>query len=98
MPSLPQNVTFLGRFLTVQSMAHHAVACLLVFEHSYYLMLQGNYVWEEALAFSVEKYKNSQVQETIFQALKVAFQQHGNNLEDLCDTIVKIIRENKMSL
>ncbi|KAI6095055.1 hypothetical protein F5141DRAFT_1068714 [Pisolithus sp. B1] len=96
MSSLPQNATLSGKFPTVQSMVGHAIVCLLVFEHAYFLMQQGSGDWEDTLTMAVNKHKSAHIQATISTAVKEAFHQHGNNLADLCETALKIIGENKI--
>ncbi|KIK20986.1 hypothetical protein PISMIDRAFT_681814, partial [Pisolithus microcarpus 441] len=94
--SLPQNSTLLGKFPTVQSMVGYAIVCLLVFEHAYFLMQQGSGDWKETLTMAVNKCKSSDIQTAISTAVKVAFQQHGNNGAELYKTILKVIGENKI--
>ncbi|KIK14742.1 hypothetical protein PISMIDRAFT_687711 [Pisolithus microcarpus 441] len=96
--NLPQNSTLLGKFSTVQSMVGHAIVCLLVFEHAYFLKHQGSGDWGETLTMAVNKYRSSDIQTTISTAVKAAFQYQGNNGADLCETILKIIGENKISM
>ncbi|KAI5985051.1 hypothetical protein EDD15DRAFT_2304185 [Pisolithus albus] len=72
--------------------------CLLIFEHAYFLMQQGSGDWEETLKMAVNKYKISDVQTAISTAVKAAFQQHGSNGADLCETILRVIGENKSGL
>ncbi|KAI5993252.1 hypothetical protein EDD15DRAFT_2267141 [Pisolithus albus] len=76
-------------------MVKHAIVCLLVFEHAYILMQQGGGGWEETLTMAVKKCESSDIQTAISTAVKVAFKQHGNNGEDLHETILKVIGENK---
>ncbi|KAI6018294.1 hypothetical protein EDC04DRAFT_2743164, partial [Pisolithus marmoratus] len=97
MPTLPQNTTLLGKFITVKSMVCHAVVCLLAFELSYFLMQQRScHSWNEALVLSVNKYNASHIQQNVTKAVNVAFQQYGDNVAELCDEILRIITENKM--
>ncbi|KAI6094028.1 hypothetical protein EV401DRAFT_2173830, partial [Pisolithus croceorrhizus] len=91
-----QNSTALGKFPTLQSMVGHAIVCLLVFEHAYFLMQQSSHGWEEALTMAVNRCKSAHIQTTISTAVKEAFQQKGNNVADLCETILRIIGENKI--
>ncbi|KAI5987034.1 hypothetical protein EDD15DRAFT_2237764, partial [Pisolithus albus] len=77
-------------------MVGHAIVCLLVFEHAYFLMQQGSGDWKETFRISVNKYKGSDIQTTISTAVKAAFQQHGSKGEDLYETILRVIEENKM--
>ncbi|KAI6012927.1 hypothetical protein BKA83DRAFT_4365008 [Pisolithus microcarpus] len=74
------------------------LVCLLIFEHAYFLMQQGSGDWKETLTMAVNKYKSSDIQTAISAAVKAAFQQHGNNGADLCETILRVIRENKISM
>ncbi|KAI6016095.1 hypothetical protein PISMIDRAFT_688401 [Pisolithus microcarpus 441] len=96
---LLQSFTILGKFPTVQLMVGHAIGkALLVFEHAYFLMQQGSGDWKETLRMAVNKYKSSDIQTAISTAVKAAFQQHGNNGADLCETILRVIEENKISM
>ncbi|KAI5987070.1 hypothetical protein EDD15DRAFT_1508070 [Pisolithus albus] len=96
--SLPQNSTMPWKFPTVQSMIGHAIVCLLVFEHAYFLMQQGSHDWKETLRVAVNKYKSSDTWTAISTAVKAAFQQHGNNGADLCEMILRVIEENRISM
>ncbi|KAI6023120.1 hypothetical protein BKA83DRAFT_4273104 [Pisolithus microcarpus] len=79
-------------------MVGYAIVCLLVFEHAYFLMQQGSGDWKETLTMAVNKCKSSDIQTAISTAVKVAFQQHGNNGAELYKTILKVIGENKISM
>ncbi|KIO04273.1 hypothetical protein M404DRAFT_557917 [Pisolithus tinctorius Marx 270] len=97
MPALPKDVTLLGRFPSLQSMAEHAIGCLLVAEHSYFLMQQGQHLWQEVLSLSVEEYNRSKIQAAISNAVKAAFHDHKGDMDGLCDAIIKITTEHHMS-
>lgn len=97
MPPLSKDVTLLNEFPTVQAVAEHAIACLLVTEHAYFLMQHGHHTWEEALLLSVEQFKSSNNQTTISQSIKADFHDHNGNVDGLCDATLKIIMENCMS-
>ncbi|KAI5991192.1 hypothetical protein EDD15DRAFT_1119850 [Pisolithus albus] len=79
-------------------MIGHAIVCLLVFEHAYFLMQQGSGDWKETLTMAVNKYKSSDIHTGISTATRAAFQQHGNNEADLCETVLRVIRRNKISM
>ncbi|KAI6107206.1 hypothetical protein EDD16DRAFT_1898926 [Pisolithus croceorrhizus] len=112
MPPLPKDVTLLGKFPTVQSIVEHAIGnslplpaehsltllgCLLVAEHSYFLMQHGNHLWGEVLALAVEEYQTSNIQPTISKAVKVVFHDCNGDMDGLCEGIIKVIAENCMS-
>ncbi|KAI6100741.1 hypothetical protein EV401DRAFT_1894462 [Pisolithus croceorrhizus] len=97
MPPLPKDVTLLGKFPTVQSIAEHAIGCLLVAEHSYFLMQCGNHTWEEVLALAVEEYQTSNIQPAISKAVKAAFYDCNGNMDSLCEGVIKVVVENRMS-
>ncbi|KAI6105232.1 hypothetical protein EDD16DRAFT_227388 [Pisolithus croceorrhizus] len=111
MPPLPKDVTLLGKFPTVQSIAEHAIGngfllpveypltllgCLLVAEHSYFLMQCGNHTWEEVLALAVEEYQTSNIQPAISKAVKAAFYDCNGNMDSLCEGVIKVVVENRM--
>ncbi|KAI6139504.1 hypothetical protein BKA82DRAFT_4364602 [Pisolithus tinctorius] len=97
MPALPKDVTLLGKLPTLQSMAEHAIGCLLVAELSYFLMQHGQPLWQEALSLGVEEYNRSNIQTAISKAVKAAFHDHNGYMHGLCDAIFKIIVEHHMS-
>ncbi|KAI6112612.1 hypothetical protein F5141DRAFT_1063014 [Pisolithus sp. B1] len=97
MPPLPKDVTLLGKFPTVQSIAEHAIGCLLVAEHSYFLMQHGNHTWEEVLALAVEEYQTSNIQPAISKAVKAIFYDCNGNMDGLCEGVIKVVVENRMS-
>ncbi|KAI6114159.1 hypothetical protein F5141DRAFT_1062659 [Pisolithus sp. B1] len=112
MPPLPKDVTLLGKFLTVQSIAEHAIGnsfplpvehpltllgCLLVAEHSYFLMQHGNHTWEEVLALAVEEYQTSNIQPAVSKAVKAIFYDCNGNMDGLCEGVIKVVVENRMS-
>ncbi|KAI6143233.1 hypothetical protein BKA82DRAFT_857564 [Pisolithus tinctorius] len=97
MPALPKDVTLFGKFLTLQSMAEHAIGCLLVAEHSYFLMQHEHHLWQEVLSLAVEEYNSSNMQTTISEAVKAAFHDHDHDIHGLCEAIIKIIIKYRMS-
>ncbi|KAI6151655.1 hypothetical protein BKA82DRAFT_2886212 [Pisolithus tinctorius] len=97
MPPLPKDVTLLGKLPTVHSIAEYAIGCLLVAEHSYFLMQHGHHVWQEVLSLAVEEYKSSNIQTAISNIVKTVFHDHDGDMDSLCDAIIKVIMENRMS-
>ncbi|KAI6123739.1 hypothetical protein EV401DRAFT_2069206 [Pisolithus croceorrhizus] len=112
MPPLPKDVTLLGKFPTVQSIAEHAIGkslplpaehpltllgCLLVAEHSYFLMQHGNHTWEEVLALAGEEYQTSNIQPAISKAVKAVFHDCNSDVDGLCEGIIKVVVENCIS-
>ncbi|KAI6138891.1 hypothetical protein BKA82DRAFT_4342769 [Pisolithus tinctorius] len=84
--------------VTTFSIAEHGVYCLLIFEYCYFLLQNGKAPKKkDVIALAVKDYKSSGIKGTIHQAIKSAVQQHGHNLEDLCQTLVQIILENRLS-
>ncbi|KAI6127152.1 hypothetical protein F5141DRAFT_1060750 [Pisolithus sp. B1] len=96
LPPLPKDVTSLEEFPPVQLVAEHAIGCLLVAEHSYFLMQHGHHVWMEVLSLAVEEYKTSNKQTTISKAVRRVFHEHGGNMDSLCEAIINIIIDNRM--
>ncbi|KAI6154463.1 hypothetical protein EDD17DRAFT_1630895 [Pisolithus thermaeus] len=96
-PPLPKDDTSLEEFPPVQLVAEHAIGCLLVAEHSYFLMQHGHHVWREVLSLAVEEYKTSNKQTTISTAVRRVFHEHGSNMDSLCEAIINIIIDNRMS-
>ncbi|KAI6097887.1 hypothetical protein F5141DRAFT_1067121 [Pisolithus sp. B1] len=97
MPPLPKDVTLLGKFPTVQSIAEHAIGCLLVAENSYFLMQHGNHTWKEVLPLAVGEYQTSNIQPAISKAVKAVFYDYNGNMDGLCEGIIKVVVENCMS-
>ncbi|KAI6095625.1 hypothetical protein EDD16DRAFT_1701986 [Pisolithus croceorrhizus] len=97
MPPLPRDVTLLGKFPTVQSMAEHAIGCLLVAEHAYFLMQNGHAMWKEVLLLAVEEYKTSSIQLAVSKGVKAIFHDYNGNMNGLCQGIIKVVIENRMS-
>ncbi|KAI6132341.1 hypothetical protein EV401DRAFT_271137 [Pisolithus croceorrhizus] len=95
--TMTANVTLLGKFPTVQSIAEHAIGCLLVAEHSYFLMQHGNHTWKEVLALAVEEYKTSNIQPAMSKAVKAVFHDCNCNVDGLCEGIIKVVVENRIS-
>lgn len=78
-------------------MAEHAIGCLLVAEHSYFLMQCGNHVWKEVLPLAVEEYQTLNIQLAISKAVKAVFHDYDGDMDGLCESIIKVIVENRMS-
>ncbi|KAI6115722.1 hypothetical protein EV401DRAFT_54714 [Pisolithus croceorrhizus] len=97
LPPLPKDVTLLGKFPTVQSMAEHAIGCLLVAEYSYFLMQCEHNVWGEVLSLAVKEYTTSNIHIAVSKAVKAAFHEHNGDMHSLCGAIIKIVVENHMS-
>ncbi|KAI6100550.1 hypothetical protein F5141DRAFT_1066148 [Pisolithus sp. B1] len=96
MPPLPKDVTLLGKFPTVQSMAEHAIGCLLVAEHSYFLMQHGHHVWKEALSLALEEYRSSNTHLAVSSAVKAVFHDYNGDMDSLCASIIKVVVGNRM--
>ncbi|KAI6046542.1 hypothetical protein EDC04DRAFT_2628204 [Pisolithus marmoratus] len=113
MPPLPNEGTLLRKFPTPQSIARHgigkaqfipcarftvtSVGCLIIAEHSYFLMQHGHHVWKEVLTLAVEEYAICNMQAVIAQAVKAVFHDHNDDMDNLCGAIIKVIIENRMS-
>lgn len=78
-------------------MVEEAVGYLLVAEHSYFSMQQGNHLWKEALPLAVKEYKSSNMQVAITKAVKAALQDHSGDMDGLCEAIINIIIKYRMS-
>ncbi|KAI6011110.1 hypothetical protein EDC04DRAFT_2905656 [Pisolithus marmoratus] len=97
MPPLLTNVALFGQFPTVQSVAEHAIGCLLVAEHSYFLMQYGQHTWKEVLSLAVEEYKISNIQNIVSNAVETVFHNYTGDMDALCEAIINVIIENRMS-
>lgn len=97
MPPLSSDVSLLGTSPTVQSIATHAIGCLLVAEYSYFLMLHGNHLWKEVLPLAAEEYQTSDIQLAISEAVQAVFHDYNGDMDDLCEGIFKVVVENRMS-
>ncbi|KAI6125616.1 hypothetical protein EDD16DRAFT_425255 [Pisolithus croceorrhizus] len=71
--------------------------CLLVAEHSYFLMQHGHHDWKECLSVAVEEYKGSGVQTTVSQAIKDAVHYYSDDTLGLCEAVQQIIKDSRMS-
>ncbi|KIK21921.1 hypothetical protein PISMIDRAFT_680882 [Pisolithus microcarpus 441] len=97
MPPLPKDVTLLGKFPTLQSIVEHAIGCLLVAEHSFFLMQQNHSAWKEVLTLAVKEYGASNMQLSVSKVVGAIFHQCNGDMNGLCDGIIKIVGENRMS-
>ncbi|KAI6029031.1 hypothetical protein EDC04DRAFT_2605657 [Pisolithus marmoratus] len=110
-PPLPKDVTLLGKFPTVQSMAEHAIGkgsslsaerlltplgCLLVAEHCYFLMQDKQHDWKKGLSLAVEEYRISNIQTAVSTAVEAAFHQYNDDMDALCEAVMNIIMDNRM--
>lgn len=82
---------------SVHSIVLYAVGCLLVVEHSYFLLQHGHCDWQKGLSVAVEEYRGSGVQTTVSQAIRDAVHYHGDDTLGLCEAVQHIIKENRMS-
>ncbi|KAI6099170.1 hypothetical protein F5141DRAFT_1066739 [Pisolithus sp. B1] len=92
LPPLPKDVTLLGKFPTLRSMVEHAIGCLLVAEHSHFLMQHGHHVWKEVLSMAVEEYKTSNTQLAVSAAVKAVFCDYNGDMDGLCEAIKLLIK------
>ncbi|KIK17113.1 hypothetical protein PISMIDRAFT_685645 [Pisolithus microcarpus 441] len=87
----------LSKDSTIQSIAEHGVACLLIIEYCYFLLLnEQSPTKQDVVPLAFKEYKSSGVEATIHQAVEVAVQQHGHNVDELCQTLLQVVLENCM--
>ncbi|KAI6015416.1 hypothetical protein BKA83DRAFT_4341667 [Pisolithus microcarpus] len=88
----------LSKDATIQSIAKHGVACLLIIEYCYFLLLnEQSPTKQDVVPLAFKEYKSSGVAATIHQAVEVAVQQHGHDVDELCQTLLQVVLENCMS-
>ncbi|KAI6112654.1 hypothetical protein F5141DRAFT_1063051 [Pisolithus sp. B1] len=57
----------------------------------------GNHTWEEVLALAVEEYQTSNIQPAVSKAVKAIFYDCNGNMDGLCEGVIKVVVENRMS-
>lgn len=94
MPMLSASMTSSMKFVV-----EHGIGCLLVFEYLHFLFQgkNGTRYLEEDLAVAVRAYQISGVQANVHQLIEAAFQEHGEDVENLCPILVDVARKNQMS-
>ncbi|KAI5984462.1 hypothetical protein EDD15DRAFT_2201304 [Pisolithus albus] len=90
---------WLSKDATTQSVAEHGVACLLIFEFCYFLLLNEQPpIKEDVALLAIKEYKSSGVEATIHQAVEVAVHQHGHDVKELCKILLQVVLENSHKL
>ncbi|KAI6106839.1 hypothetical protein EDD17DRAFT_1761951 [Pisolithus thermaeus] len=83
---------------TTQSIAEHGVRCLLIFEYCYFLLQnERSPVEQDVIPVAIKEYKGFNVAATVHQAVETAVQQHGQNVDELCQALLQVVLENRMS-
>ncbi|KIO04168.1 hypothetical protein M404DRAFT_1000685, partial [Pisolithus tinctorius Marx 270] len=60
-------------------------------------MQHGHHLWQQVLSLAVEEYNNSNIWSIISKAVKAAFHDHNGDMHSLCEAIIKIIIQHRMS-
>ncbi|KIN97617.1 hypothetical protein M404DRAFT_889515 [Pisolithus tinctorius Marx 270] len=86
----------------LQALAEHGIGCVIVFEFLFFQLQvkdggTNRMDLQQDLTVIVRKYQKSGVQSTVIACIAEAFQQHGENVDDLCPTLVGIAQANQMS-
>ncbi|KAI6106849.1 hypothetical protein EV401DRAFT_2077587 [Pisolithus croceorrhizus] len=90
--SLPSQDT------TTQSIAEHGVRCLLIFEYCYFLLQKEKSPAEQdVIPLAIKEYKDFNVAATVCKAVETAVQQHDQNVDELCQALLQVVLENRMS-
>ncbi|KAI5995106.1 hypothetical protein EDD15DRAFT_2195734 [Pisolithus albus] len=83
---------------TIQSVAEHGVACLLIIEYCYFLLLnEQSPTKEDVVPLAIKEYKSSGVAAKIHHAVEAAVQQHDHNMDELSRNLLQLVLENQMS-
>ncbi|KAI6106801.1 hypothetical protein EDD16DRAFT_1626511 [Pisolithus croceorrhizus] len=72
---------------------------ILVLEYLYFLLqLQnGSDSIQESLALAVKEYQSSGIHAKVNESIQRAFEEYGDNVDNLCPVFVHIVKENQLS-
>ncbi|KAI6114556.1 hypothetical protein F5141DRAFT_1291245 [Pisolithus sp. B1] len=96
--AIGDKLNILSQDATTQSIAEHGVRCLLIFEYCYFLLQNEKCPAEQdVIPLAIKEYKGFNVAATVHQAVETAVQQHDQDVDELCQALLQVVLQNRMS-